>query len=848
MQDRYAQDEAGNIWVVDAQGNAVRLVRAAGAAPSQNTVVAPNPTRVRERGYDADRAQAQAQTAAAQAPYAGTIAQANAIEATAKAEKARRDLAAAQATANPEQQKGMAALGDDEVLSAISRAREGVNGGYSTGLWARLSKIPGVGELVEPQSVTNLRGDLSTVASRITLDTLAKLKQTSPTGASGLGSLTEKEGALLRDSIAGLDQSQSEEKLLENLANVERHYRNVQALMAGEDYRDPKVQERYGIIPQPNAERSLADVVAGRGGEAGPVAEPAMGISKQAQFREETDPTLKGVNARVRAMVGAGKSANDIVNYLNNVRPELGNSVAAQIVQQVKFRAQNPKVPLSEYVISVDKRQVPLSAVGRALNSIAQSPFGAAVISAGDAATGFNLGNMTGEPERTKAAVNVIQNQNPGSSLSGTIAGGGLANAALEGLLPGRLALAARPVVSDAIYGGISGYGNGDGSLKDVALGSLEGVAGGYLGRKATRAIGATARGIVNPDVQYLRASEVPMTVGQMARGSGRLGDRIARREDRLTGFQGVGDAINERRREGMLGFNRAAFREGLEPIGQTGLGNIAEQGIEDARDTVSGAYRTALSGVNAVPDVQFANQYASARAAGGAIPRVGTEFNHVVDTRVAPFVQRGQMSGPEVQDILQGARDADFGTDAMGSSARDAMGNISDAVRGLVDRQFPDAMPQLRNADRAYRNTSVLADAVSRGMNTEGIFTPAQLGTAARQNTTRFGSRMQAATTDRPFYDLQRAGQNVLPSAVPDSGTAGRMAQRRGLFGAAMDFPRNTLNTPLYSEGMQPFITAALLDRPDSARQIGQRIADGASWGGRAVSPLLLQYLQGGQ
>lgn len=836
------QGSDGNVYVV--RNGVPTLESARPSAPQPLRVGTPDPS----YPYEAERARAQAQTATAQAPYAGTIAQANAREADAKATKAERDLQAQQATASPQQQKGMADLGNDEVLAAIGRAREGVSGGGSTGLWARLSKIPGIGELVEPQGVTNLRGDLSTVASRITLDTLAKLKQTSPTGASGLGSLTEKEGALLRDSIAGLDQAQSQEKLLENLANVERHYRNVQALMAGEDYRDPKVAERYGIVPQPNADRSLADLVAGKSGDEGAGFEGNMALDKNAQYREETDPTLKGVNAKVRSMLGAGRSANDIVNYLNQIRPDLGNSVAGRVVEQVKFRAQNPKVPMSQYEIRLDSRQVPISSSGQTLNKLSQSPLGAAAISAGDAVTGFNLANLTDNAARTKAAISSIQADNPASSFAGTMTGGALGNAALEAALPGRIAMFARPAVSDAIYGGISGYGNGDGSIGDVLKGSLEGVAGGYIGRKGTQALGATARGITNPDVQALRAAEVPMTPGQMARGSGAWGDRLARREDRMTGFPGIGDTINDRRRAGMQGFNRAAFRDALEPISQTGAGNIGEQGIEEAQGAVSQAYTDALSGVNVTPDAQFATQYGNAVASGRSINRAGGEFGEYIDRRFSPFVQNPTMSGPDIQDMLQGAKTADFGTDSMGQFAQDAMGNVREALTGLVERQAPGAVPNLRAADSAYRNTSILADAVGKGMNTDGIFTPAQLGLAARGNATKYGSKMRAATTDRPFFELQRAGQNVLPSVVPDSGTAGRIAQRRGIFGAAMDGARNVVNGPLYSEALQPFITQAMLDRPEAARGIGQGIMENARWGGRAVSPLLLQYLQGGQ
>ncbi|WP_205903188.1 hypothetical protein, partial [Pseudomonas viridiflava] len=111
-------------------------------------------------------------------------------------------------------------------------------------------------------------------------DKLAQLKQASPTGASGMGSLTEKEGELLRDSVSALGQTQSPDKLLDSLGAVEKHYRNYMALAAGEDYRDPKAAEKYGLVTAPAQGDQLA--------------------LAQGGARDEADPASSGVNSHIR--------------------------------------------------------------------------------------------------------------------------------------------------------------------------------------------------------------------------------------------------------------------------------------------------------------------------------------------------------------------------------------------------------------------------------------------------------------------------------------------------------------------------------------------------------------------
>lgn len=71
----------------------------------------------------------------------------------------------------------------------------------------------------------NLRGLLMPLQSREALGKLADLKEASRTGASGLGSVTEKEIELLMNNITSLEQIQGQAQLDEAIKSIEVRYR-----------------------------------------------------------------------------------------------------------------------------------------------------------------------------------------------------------------------------------------------------------------------------------------------------------------------------------------------------------------------------------------------------------------------------------------------------------------------------------------------------------------------------------------------------------------------------------------------------------------------------------------------
>lgn len=714
---------------------------------------------------------------------------------------------------NPALLAGQRRLQHESVIEALDRARSVLSGSSAGAAGQILSRIGGT-------QARDLRGALNTIASRLTIDNLQALKSSSPTGASGFGSLTEREGELLRDSVASIDQFQSRDQLEASLAQIERHYRRYYALTEGQNPELPEVQKRYGIVAMPEQ----VD---------GPQA--SRGLT-QGDTAVQDDPTLAGVNSRVRALVAQGRSAADITDYLNSVRSGLGDEMRADVQGIVNFRRQNPTVPIGRYTIDLDNQQVPLSGTRQFFNSAAQSPLGTAAINAADILSAGTLDNLAPNPAEARAGIAAVSEANPTSALLGQIGGGALAGAAPEGALArfgmqgGAGAFAARSILSDGLLGGAYGAGSTDegGRLSGALTGAGLGVGGGVVGRGFIGGAGRAARGVTDPDVLRLRDAGVPLTPGQMS-------GRLRAREDRLSGYAGIGDRINARRRQGLEGFNRATYAEALAPIGGAIEGQVGEPAVEAAQSQISDAYNRALGGRSVRMDAEFAPAISNAVNDISSLPRLGEELTSSVSEIVPPyFGPGGELSGANVQPMLQELRGlrSSYAGDPMGHRAGRKIEGVENAVTGLFERQAPEVMPAYNAANRAYRGLSVASDAVADAVNTDGIFTPAQLGRAARRNQGMFGSRMSRATTDRPFFDLQRAGQRILPNKVPDSGTAGRIEQST-LLGQARGAARNLLNAPLYAEAVQPYVTAALLSRPDAARAIGDELVRRAGLGG---------------
>jgi len=445
----------------------------------------------------------------------------------------------------------------------------------------------------------------------------------------------------------------------------------------------------------------------------------------------------------------------------------------------------------------------------------------------------------------------------PGASTAGSLVGGvagasalelGLANGAAR--LGGGLAsrLLANPATADAVYGGIQGATT-SGTPEGAAIGLGAGVAGGMFGRGAVRGAAGAFRGVTDPGVRYLADRGVPLTVGQT------LGGVAKGVEDRLSGVPIVGDVVRSRRLEGLREFNRTAFDQGLTNIGASTGGTIGEKGIDLARGARSQAYRAALDPVRLTPDAQFGSDLAAARQQASLLPADMAERGRYALDRAVENGPTG-LDGNGFQQALRRFRRTSSENAPLpnGNDLGDVMRAAEGAYTGLLSRQAPAALAPFNAANAANRNVEVLRDAVNKARNgtrtgETGVFAPSQLSDAAAANARKFGNT--AGTTQQPFFDLTRAGQAVLPSQVPDSGTAGRLALLGlpavlGGAGAGAGYAGGDTSTGAYTglglgaaltlgggRAAQRLATQALLDRPDALIRIGEGLYNRRRLGG---------------
>lgn len=637
---------------------------------------------------------------------------------------------------------------------------------------------------------------------------------------------------------------------LKDLSNAAR-LRAIQQLGGIPDANGNVTPVQPGQARRPIGSVSIDGTPPGDGGPMGSTPVPAGTSGGNTMSLSQGDYTTKLVDpsSEVKKSFGALLKNRPSDDQLRQWGMQNGFDVSPYI----EARRKNPGVvPTLGKMI----QRTPLTGAAKYINRISSSDTGAGVIGAADAVTGGFLDNMTADPEQTRAIMALMRQNHPKSTLAGNLGGGVLAAGSIEGGLANgasRLGIggAARfaPLVADTLYGAANGAGNADDGnrLAGAAMGGALGAGFGAAGRGTARAVGGAARGVQDASVRYLADRGIPLTVGQTLGQGGLFGRAVKGVEDRLSGIPIVGDAVNARRAEGLTGFNAAAFNDALAPIGANTGGTIGPAGVNLANDAVNAGYGRALNGVSVAPDAQFTTDLASTVAAGRNIPRTGAEFGHVFDTSVAPVINApaGPMGGRQIQDILQTTRGTNFGNDAMGNAANEALGNVSNTVSSLVERQAPGVMGDLRAANNAYRQTGIVRDAVNAARNGTGgdigTFTPSQLTNAAAANARRFGGTH--GTTAQPFFELTDAAQRVLPSKVPDSGTAGRLAllslpavlggAGSGVGYAAGDAGEGSkvglgLGALLALGGTragQRILTSTLLDRPDFAVRVGNKI-----------------------
>lgn len=501
-----------------------------------------------------------------------------------------------------------------------------------------------------------------------------------------------------------------------------------------------------------------------------------------------------------------------------------------------------------------------LSAVEQFRNNLVSNPIGAGAAGFADS-MGFGAVSALA-PDQMGA----LGDANPlpmalgqiGGTIGATGAMGKLASGGLSRLPRMKSALDAmrfntpftRSLATDAAYSGIYGANTGGDPLTSAALGAVGSAGGQGVGA----VLGAGARGLrLNPQALALRARGIPMTIGQQ------LGGIPKSIEDAMTSLPGVGDIINARRLEGLRAFNQRALNDAGQPVGAR-VADIGEKGAGGLFDQISNSYDSATAGVDVPLDAQFATDLAAARQAGTRLPPdYAGRFNTALDNRVGTIEQSGRMTGDEFQQATRGIKGyrASAGQAAPGFEGdyRDALTLAQDALTGQMNRGGgAQTVASLKRADQAYRQAKVIEKAIQAAKNGSGsgevqVFTPAQLNTAATQSANKFGGK-------RPFSKLIDAGQTVLPSKLPDSGTAKRVLQAgigAGGIGTAYGMGADSEDAAktagvlalLMAGGTktgQKSLEKLLIERPDLLKRIGTGVSKRKGLLGSSTLPFLIE------
>lgn len=121
-----------------------------------------------------------------------------------------------QAAGNPQD----AAIELRNVMDAAFRAKELSKDWFATGFGS------GAAQKFGGTQASNVKGLLDTIGANTAFSQLQKMREASPTGAA-LGSITERELALLQSTIASLDQAQSDDQFQGAMQNVANAYGRI---------------------------------------------------------------------------------------------------------------------------------------------------------------------------------------------------------------------------------------------------------------------------------------------------------------------------------------------------------------------------------------------------------------------------------------------------------------------------------------------------------------------------------------------------------------------------------------------------------------------------------------------
>lgn len=474
------------------------------------------------------------------------------------------------------------------------------------------------------------------------------------------------------------------------------------------------------------------------------------------------------------------------------------------------------------------------------------------------------VGNLVGQGDAVNQAVQNEEQQyqaaraQAGSTgfdparLAGNIGMTSFIGAVAPGSLPEQLGSFGKGVVAGAGYGLLQPVTDGGNYFaqkgKQAAVGGATGGATSLLGSLLARVVSPKAS--VNPDLQLLQNEGVSPTVGQA------LGGWANTAEQKLQSLPIVGDAIGNARRVARADFNQAAINRAVAPIGETVKGS-GQAAVAEAGNKLSQAYDDALAGVTHVNfDTPEFNQSLGQlqQMATGLTDPMQKKFNdtlsQVVLRKMSP---NGSILGPDLKavDSELGQMASRYSRSSVASEQElgDALLQLKSNLMGQVKQAYPQVADALNAADTGWANLVRVERAATGAVNSGGVFTPAQLGTAVRGADQSVRDRATARGAAL-MQDLASAGQRVIGNNVPDSGTVGRAIMGAGILGSsALVNPAIPLGlvggAAAYTRPIQNALVALVAKRPDMAPVVANYLRQLTVPASAVTVPMLEQRFQ---
>lgn len=411
------------------------------------------------------------------------------------------------------------------------------------------------------------------------------------------------------------------------------------------------------------------------------------------------------------------------------------------------------------------------------------------------------------------------------ASLGGKVATGAITGAALGGGLT--------PATSEDSFGVEK--------AKQMAAGGVTGGAFPLVAGGLARVVNPNAAN--NPNVQLLRSEGVNPTVGQTLGG---LANMV---EQKAQSLPIMGGAITSARNRAKEEFNQAAINRAVAPIGQKAT-EIGREGVRRAGDALSQSYDDALAQIKAVKfDNQFKQDFGQLKQlANNLTPAMKAKFNREVKTlvedRISPAGSMIAETFKKAEGEL-GKKASDYASSATASERElgDALKQAQSLLQQTVARQNPQYAKALAASDEGWANLVRVEGAAKAAKNSEGVFTPAQLNTAIQTADKSVRKRAVGRGTAL-MQDLGSAGQAVLGSNVPNSGTADRLFTGLAMGGLPASYLVNPLipaaiggglltGAAAYTSPAQKVLNAIVASRPELAKPVAEAIRKG--------SPILL-------